>query len=132
MFSYESTHWPHWEFCPKSSKPYTFYDYIYFEKKGCFVTSLATHYIYTPWMLMDKLHELKSCNSSYILCNTLQLYRNKSFSTTMHLHYNCTHDVMMMSLIVIHLLKSNMWHYDFFWHRNYFFKTLISIIHYYY
>jgi hypothetical protein len=115
----------------KSSKPYTFYDYIYVEKKGCYITSLATHCIYTPWVLMDKLHELKSCNSLYILCNTLQFYQNNSFSTIMQLFYNCTHDVMMMWLIVIHLLKPNMWHYDFFWHRNYFFKILISIIHYY-
>ncbi len=67
------------------------------------------------------------CNSLYlyvvnvnrqicIWCNSLQLYQNNSFSTTMQLYYNYTHDVMLMSLIVIHLLKSNMWHYEFFWH----------------
>jgi hypothetical protein len=44
----------------------------------------------------------------------LQLYQNYSFSTTMQFHYNCTHDVMLMSLILIHLLKSNMWHYENF------------------
>jgi hypothetical protein len=33
----------------------------------------------------------------------------------MQLHYNYTHDVMLMSLIVIHLLKSNMWHHENFW-----------------
>jgi hypothetical protein len=32
----------------------------------------------------------------------------------MQLHYNYTHDVILMSLIVIHLLKSNMWHYERF------------------
>jgi hypothetical protein len=32
----------------------------------------------------------------------------------MQLHYNYTHDVMLMSLIIIHLLKSNMWHYGDF------------------
>jgi hypothetical protein len=33
----------------------------------------------------------------------------------MQLHYKCTHDVMLMSLIVIHLFKFNMWHYENFW-----------------
>ncbi len=84
--------------------------------------TLATHYIYTPWMLMDKLHELQSCNSPYIWSNSLQLIathlqlcQNNSFSTTMQLHYNCTHDVMLKSLFVIHILKSNTWHYEDFW-----------------
>jgi hypothetical protein len=45
----------------------------------------------------------------------LQLYQNNSFWTTMQFHYNYTLDVMLMSLIVIHLLKSNMWHYEKFW-----------------
>jgi hypothetical protein len=53
-------------------------------------------------MLMDKLHELQSCNSSYIQCNSLQLYQNDSFSTTMQLHYNCTRYDMLTSLIIIH------------------------------
>ncbi len=59
----------------------------HYEKKGCFAIDLATQ---------------------------LQLYQNYSFSTTMQFHYNCTHDVMLMSLILIHLLKSNMWHYENF------------------
>jgi hypothetical protein len=37
-----------------------------------------------------------------LIASQLQLYQNNSFSTTMQLYYNCIHDVMMMSLIVIH------------------------------
>jgi len=48
------------------------------------------------------------CNSLYLYNATqLQFNQNNSFSTTMQLHYNYTHDVMLMSLIVIHLLKFN-------------------------
>jgi hypothetical protein len=32
----------------------------------------------------------------------------------MQLHYNYTHDVMLMSLIIIHILKYDMWHYEDF------------------
>jgi hypothetical protein len=39
-----------------------------------------------------------------------QLYENNSFLTTMPLHYNYTHDVMLTSLIVIQLLKFDTWH----------------------
>jgi len=28
---------------------------------------------------------------------------------------SCTHDIMLTSLIAIHLLKSKMWHYENFW-----------------
>jgi hypothetical protein len=45
----------------------------------------------------------------------LQLSQKKSFSTTIQLHYNHTHDVMSMSIIIIYLLKSNTWHYEDFW-----------------
>jgi hypothetical protein len=83
-------------------------------------------------MLMDKLHELQSCNSPYIQCNSLQLNcnliatqlqlittqlqpnQNNSFSTIMQLHYKCTHDIMLTSLIIIHLLKPDTWHYEGF------------------
>jgi hypothetical protein len=59
----------------------------------------------------------------------LQLSQNNLFSTTIQLHYNCTRDAMLMSLIVIHLLKFDMWHYEDF--LTYFFlETLISIVHY--
>jgi hypothetical protein len=70
-----------------------------------------------------------TCNSLYIWCNSLQRNQNYSFSTTMQFHYNYTHNVMLMSLIVIHLLKSNTWHYEDFW-TSMFFEILISIIHY--
>jgi hypothetical protein len=35
----------------------------------------------------------------------LQLSQNNSFSTIIQLHYYYTHDVMLVSLIVIHLLN---------------------------
>jgi hypothetical protein len=50
-----------------------------------------------------------------LIATQLYHYQKKSFSTIMQLHYNCTHDVMLMSLIVIHLLKFDMWHYKDFW-----------------
>jgi hypothetical protein len=37
-------------------------------------------------------------------------------STTIQLHYNDTHDVILMSLLIIHILKSHMWHYENFRH----------------
>jgi len=45
----------------------------------------------------------------------LQLNQNNSFSTIIQLHYNCTHDVMLMSLIVINLLNFDTWHYEKNW-----------------
>ncbi len=44
----------------------------------------------------------------------LQLNLNNLLSINMQLHYNYTHDVMLTSLIVIHLLKIDMWHYEVF------------------
>jgi hypothetical protein len=55
------------------------------------------------------MHELQL--TVYIvqfLTTQLQLSQNNSFSTIMQLHYNYTHDVMVLSLIVTHLLKFNM------------------------
>jgi hypothetical protein len=49
-----------------------------------------------------------------LITTQLQFYQNNSFSTTMQLHYNYTHDAMLTSLIVIHLLNFNMWHYEIF------------------
>ncbi len=40
-----------------------------------------------------------------LIVTQLQLNQNNSFSTTIQLHYNYTHNVMLMSLIVIHLLN---------------------------
>jgi hypothetical protein len=59
----------------------------------------------------------------------LQLCQNNSFSTTMQLHYNYTHDVMLISLIIIHLLNFDTWYYEDFW-TLIFFKILISVVHY--
>jgi hypothetical protein len=82
---------------------------------------------------MNKLHELQSCISLHIQCNSLQLnykfYQHNSFSTIMQLHYDYTHDVILMSFIVIHLLKFDTWHYEFFW-IYIFFEILISNVHY--
>jgi hypothetical protein len=50
-----------------------------------------------------------------LIATQLQLSQNNSFPTIMQLHYNYTHDVMLTSLIIIHLLKSNTWHYDKNW-----------------
>ncbi len=55
------------------------------------------------------------CNSLYLYNATqLQLNQNNSFSTIMQLHYNYIHDVMLTSVIVIHLLKFDKWHYENF------------------
>jgi len=50
-----------------------------------------------------------------LIATQLQLSQNNSFSITIQLHYNYTHDVMLMSLLVVHLLKFDMWHYEDFW-----------------
>jgi hypothetical protein len=50
-----------------------------------------------------------------LIVTQLQFSQNNSFSTTMQFHYNCTHGVMLMSLIVIHVFKIDMWHYEDFW-----------------
>jgi hypothetical protein len=49
---------------------------------------------------------------------------------TMQLHYNCTHDVKLMSLIVIHLFKFDTWNYEKNWTTYFIFKILIFIVHY--
>jgi len=59
----------------------------------------------------------------------LQFSQNNSFPTTIELHYNYTHDVMLMSLIIIHLLKFNMWHFEKIWTFKKI-KILIYIFHY--
>jgi len=66
------------------------------------------------WVQTDRLHELQSYNSLYVWCNSLQLYQNNSFLIIMQPHYNFTYDVMLTSLIVIHLLKFDTWHYEDF------------------
>jgi hypothetical protein len=56
------------------------------------------------WVLTNKLHELQLiiCTMQLIAIQ-LQFSKYNSFSTTIQLHYNYTHDVMLASLIVIHL-----------------------------
>jgi hypothetical protein len=63
---------------------------------------------------LGKHYENKRCFAIGLVIQ-LQLCQNNSFSTTMQLQYNYTYDVMLTSLIVIHLLKSNTWHYEVFW-----------------
>ncbi len=50
-----------------------------------------------------------------VIAIQLQLSQNNSSSTTIQLHCNYTRDVILTSLIVLHLLKSNTWHYKDFW-----------------
>jgi hypothetical protein len=45
----------------------------------------------------------------------MQSYQNNSILATMQLHYNYTHNIMLMSLIVIHPLKYDTWHFEYFW-----------------
>ncbi len=116
-------------------KPYRYH----YEKKGVLQLALKLKFwiitntcdsLYLYAMSSNRqLHELQSCNSHYIWCNSLQLNQNNSFSTIIQLHYNQTHDVMLTSLIVIHLLKSNTWHYEDFWTLKKI-ETSISIVHY--
>jgi hypothetical protein len=72
------------------------------KKRGVLQLALQLNF----WIKKD------TCNSPYIWCNSLQfiafqlqLNKKNSFSTNIQLHYNYTHDVMFMSLIIIHLLK---------------------------
>jgi len=44
----------------------------------------------------------------------LQLSQNNSFSTIMKLHYNYTRDILLTSIIVIHILKYDTWYYEKF------------------
>jgi hypothetical protein len=67
-------------------------------------------------MLTDKLYELQfTIYMVQFIVIQLQLTQNNLFSIVMQFHYNYTHDVMLTSLIVIHLLKFNMWHYEKIW-----------------
>jgi hypothetical protein len=94
----------------------------HYEKKGCFATGPATQF------LNYNEHLQLTIYTAQLIATQLQFNQNNSFSTTIQLHYNYTHDVMLTSLIVIHLLKYDTWHYEDFGHK--FFKILISIIHY--
>jgi hypothetical protein len=100
------------------------------EKKWCFTTSLAIQfcdcirhlhislYLYivsangqVAWIV--KLPFI--VNTMELIATQLQFCQNNSFKTITQLRYNCTHHAMLTLLIVIHPLKSNMWHYEDFW-----------------
>jgi hypothetical protein len=91
---------------------------------------ILAHRIYTLWVLSNKLQKLQRLQfiiyMVQLITTQLQLYRNNSFSTLMHLPYNYNHNVMLMSSF-IHPPKFNTWHYE---NISWFFKVLISIIHY--
>jgi hypothetical protein len=52
---------------------------------------------------------------SAIHYNSIATLSKQLISNTMQPHYNCNHDIMLRSLIVIHLLKCDMWNYKYFW-----------------
>jgi hypothetical protein len=60
-------------------------------------------------------HHTYNATNYNSITTQLQLCQNNSFSSTMQLHYNYTHDVMLTSLIIIHLLKFKTWHYEKIW-----------------
>jgi hypothetical protein len=101
---------------------------LHYEEKGCFATSVATQFLsYKGHLQLIVFIHYANGHISWIaklqviiymvqlITTQLQFYQNNQFSTTMPLYYNYTNDAMLTSLVVIHLLKSNMWHYDFFW-----------------
>jgi hypothetical protein len=47
-----------------------------------------------------------------LIVYTMQFNCNFIKTTYFQFQYNYTHDVMLTSIIVIHLLKSDMWHYE--------------------
>ncbi len=94
-------------------------------------STLATHCIYMLWVLLDKLYKnCKSCNLSYIQCNSLQL--NYNFVTTTPFQLLCNSPM-------ITIIKSCWCHFSsihqILTHDTIkifrdFFKILISIFHY--
>jgi hypothetical protein len=93
----------------------------HYEKKRCFATSLTTQF------LSCRGHLQLTMDMVQLIAIELQLCQNNSFSTTMQFHYNYTHDVMLMSLIVIHLLKFDTWHYEKKWTEFFFFFQNINL-----
>jgi hypothetical protein len=95
-------------------------------KKNCFAIGFAIQFLSCIRQLQltifihcecyrTSYNSCKSCNSSYIQCNSLQLCHNNSFSTTMQFPYDYNHNVMLTSFF-IHQSKFNTWHYeDFSW-----------------
>jgi hypothetical protein len=81
---------------------------FHYEKKGCFAIGFATQFFSCNGHLQFTIYIVQ------LIAIQLQLNQNNSFSTIIQLHYNYTHHVMLASLIIIHLLKYNMWHYEGF------------------
>ncbi len=83
-------------------------DPITIRKKRCLAIGFAVEFLNCKGHLQLTIYTVQ------LIVTQLQLNQNISFSTTMQLNYNCTHDVILLSLIIIHVLKSNMWHYEIF------------------
>ncbi len=114
---------------------------FHYEKKGCIIIGLATQFLNCIEHLQFTVFICQECKWTicmnyrviiHHICNAihLQFYQNNSFSNTMQPHYNCSHDVMLRSLIVIHLLKydngtMNIFGYNFFLERNIDFHHLL-------
>jgi len=81
----------------------------HYEKKKSFVIGLITQFLSCRRHLQLTIYMMQ------FIVTQLQLNQNNSFSTMMQVHYNRNHDVMLTSLIVIHLLKYDKWHYEIFW-----------------
>ncbi len=91
------------------------YSHAYYEKKGVLQLALQFNfwvandtckslYLYAmksnkqvAWVLTNKLHELQSCNSPYIWCNSLQFNCNSVKITHLQLLFNFIITTPMMS-----------------------------------
>ncbi len=113
---------------------------FHYEKKGCIIIGLATQFLNCIEHLQFTVFICQECKWTicmnyrviiHHICNAihLQFYQNNSFSNTMQPHYNCSHDVMLRSLIVIHLTVELWIFLDtiFFW-TKYWFPSSIMIV----
>jgi hypothetical protein len=102
-----------WAHCSRSCSTF----HIALWEKWVFATSLQLNF----WIALN------ISNSFYLyivnvniymvqfIVTRLQLSQNNSCSTIMQFCCNYTADVMLTSLIVIYLLKSNTWYYEDIW-----------------
>jgi len=89
-------------------------------KKGVLQLALQLNVFIRYECYWTSYKNCKSCNSSYIQCNSLQLCHNNFFSTIMHLPHDYNNNIMLTSFF-IHPSNFNTWHYkDFSW----FFKNI--------
>ncbi len=99
--------------------------------------SLWQKWVFCNWHC-NSIFELHWTLATYYIynvthCNSIVTQSKQHISTTMQFHYNCTHDVMLISLIVIHSLKFDIWHYEKFGHKiisflKYWFPSSIMIV----